>query len=368
MQTAIAHQRLLNQRIAGEQCTRPEEVVRWMGAMQAQDYLQALWAIGLRMPSATAAAIEQAIADGKILRTWPMRGTLHFVPPADAKWMLQLSAARVLASDRWRLEQLELDEATIERAKQLFHDALAGGRRLSRPAMMQLLEDAGISTAGQRGYHLLWYIAQTGLICLGPIENKRQTFVLLDEWAPQSRKLSREESLAELARRYITSHGPATVQDFAWWTGLTVTEAKRGFAAAKPECTVEKIEGQEYWIAQDAPSHKASDTSDTSGSYLLPGFDEYLLGYKDRSAVLASEHSLEVVPGKNGIFFPTIVMAGRIAGTWKRSGKKALEILLKPFNQSDELETTVIEAARNYSNFAGLPLSSIVMQASNQAI
>jgi hypothetical protein len=145
MNTDIAHQRLSNQRIGGEKFKRPEEVVAWMGAIQAQDYLQSLWAIGLRMQSATVADIEQAIADRKILRTWPLRGTLHFVPPEDAQWMLKLSAARILALDKRRLEQLELDETIIERSQQLFYDALKGGRRLSRLDMMKLLEDAGIS-------------------------------------------------------------------------------------------------------------------------------------------------------------------------------------------------------------------------------
>ncbi len=131
--TVIAHQRLLNQRIDGEKFKKPEEVVRWMGALQAQDYLQSLWAIGLRTQSATSAEIEHAIADRKILRTWPMRGTIHFVPPEDAKWMLKLSSARMLARDKRRLEQLELDETIIGRSQKLFYDALKGGKRLSRP-------------------------------------------------------------------------------------------------------------------------------------------------------------------------------------------------------------------------------------------
>src|SRR5437667_8624903 len=187
-----------------------------MGALQAQDYQQSLWAVGLRTQSATVADIEQSIAHRKIVRTWPMRGTLHFVPGDDAKWMLSLSASRMLAKGRRRLEQLELDETIMERCKELFSDALKGNGRLSRPNAMQLLEDAGISTRNQRGYHILWYLAQTGLICLGPMQDKQQTFVLLDEWIPHSKALSREESLVELALRYFVSRGPAPVHDFAW--------------------------------------------------------------------------------------------------------------------------------------------------------
>ncbi|GCE21562.1 hypothetical protein KDK_53620 [Dictyobacter kobayashii] len=155
----IAQQRLVNQRINGERFKQPAEVVRWMGALQAQDYQAALWAIGLRTQAATLTDVEQAIADRKILRTWPMRGTLHFVPAEDAKWMLALSATRLLTRDKRRQEQLELDASIIERTRQLFYDALQGGKRLTRPAMMQLLEDSGISTKGQRGYHLLWYLS-----------------------------------------------------------------------------------------------------------------------------------------------------------------------------------------------------------------
>ncbi|MBV9688679.1 MAG: AlkZ family DNA glycosylase [Ktedonobacteraceae bacterium] len=363
MKTDIAYQRLFNQRIEGEKFKKPEEVVRWMGALQAQQYLESLWAIGLRMQSATLIDIEQAIADRKILRTWPLRGTLHFVPSEDAKWMLKLLAARVLAGDRRRQEQLELDDATIQRSKQLLHDALKGDKRLTRPDAMKLLEDAGISTKGQRGYHLLWYIAQTGLICLGPIEDKQQTFVLLDEWVPHARQLPREEALATLAQRYVASHGPATTQDFARWAGLPVSDSQAGLEAARSGLMLEKINGQEYWMAKDALGQKAYTPSNV---YLLPGFDEYLLGYKDRSAVLATEHAAKIVPGNNGVFLPTVVVAGQVIGTWKRTLRKnALDIVLKPFLPLGDAEEGAIKAAEWHSNFLGLPLSSTVIQASN---
>ncbi len=361
METDIAHQRLFSQRIDGEKFEKPEEVVRWMGALQAQDYQHGLWAIGLRMQSGQVADIEQAIADRKILRTWPMRGTLHFVPAEDARWMLKLSAARMLARDKRRREQLEIDNTTIERSQKLFYDALKGGQRLSRSDMMKLLEEAGISTRGQRGYHLLWYMAQTGLICLGPIEDKQQTFVLLDEWVPQSRDLSREESLAELAKRYVASHGPATTQDFAGWAGLTITDAMAGLEAAKSGLLSEKTNGQTYWMAKDAPGQKAHNTSSV---HLLPGFDEYLLGYKDRSAVLDAKHAPKIVPGNNGVFLPMIVVAGLVIGTWKRTlGKNAIDVVLNPFTPLGDSEEKAIEAAKRYSNFLGLPLSSIAIRA-----
>lgn len=357
MEKAIAQQRLLSQRIEGEKWKRPEEVVRWMGALQAQDYLQSLWAIGLRTQAATVVDIEQAITDRKLLRTWPMRGTLHFVPAEDAQWMLKLSEERMIASDKRRQAQLELDYATLERAGRLFSSALQGGQRLTRPEMMKLLENAGISTSGQRGYHILWYSSQIGLICLGPLEKKQQTFVLLDEWVPSPRRLAREDALTELTRRYMTSHGPATLRDFAHWAGLTLTEARAGLEGAKAELHAEKIDGQEYWMAESSASQAASHSP---GVHLLPGFDEYLLGYKDRSAVLAVEHVLKIVPGKNGVFLPIVVVEGQVVGTWRRTvGKRTLAVQLNPFARLGDAEKAATEVAKIYQTFLGLPATAL---------
>lgn len=354
---------MYNQRIAGPKFAEPGEVVRWLGALQAQDYQQAVWAIGLRTRQPAMAGVERAIAEARIIRTWPMRGTIHFVPAEDASWMLRLTASRMIAKDSRRQEQLGLDTAILERCKELFYDALKGGKRLSRPDMMELLESRDISTQGQRGYHILWYISQTGLICLGPMQDKQQTFVLLDEWAPYSRELSREESLAELARRYFTSHGPATTHDFAWWSGLTVTDAKAGLEAAKSGLTSIELADREYWMDRDAPRHVEDDGA---AVHLLPGFDEYLLGYRDRSAVLATEHAPMIVPGGNGVFLPTIVVDGQVAGTWKRKLKKdAVEITLSPFADLGDAKGRALEAAGCYSTFLGLPLSVITTGAGN---
>lgn len=364
--TDIVRQRLLNQRIEGAKFDKPEEVLRWLGAIQAQDYLQSLWAVGLRLRSATVADVKQAISEGRILRTWPMRGTIHFIPPEDARWMLKLSASRMLAKDGRRLEQLGLDTEIMERCKEIFYEALNGGKRLSRPDMMSLLEDAGISTRNQRGYHILWYLSQSALICLGPMQDRQQTFVLLDEWASDSRELSREESLAELIRRYFAGHGPATVHDFARWAGLTVTETRSAIEAAGSGLTSEEIEGKEYWTTADAPDQA---THDESSVHLLPGFDEYLIGYKDRSAMLADEHAHKIIPGKNGVFLPTIVVNGQVVGTWKRKLKKdSIDITLSPFTRLGDSEEGVIEAAKSYSEFIGSPLSSIEIVSGARAI
>ncbi|KAB2905630.1 MAG: winged helix DNA-binding domain-containing protein [Anaerolineae bacterium] len=353
----ISFRRLVSQRIGGEKFETPEAVVKWMGAIQAQDYMQSLWAIGLRTQARTVADVEQAIANRKIVRTWPMRGTIHFVPAEDAKWMLSLSASRIIAADSRRLRQLEFTVELMKRCQDLFCDALNGGRQRSRPEMMSLLEEAGIPTNGQRGYHILWYAAQSGVICLGPMQDKQQTFVLLDEWVPESRALSHEEALAELVGRFFASHGPATLHDFARWSGLTMADARLGLEFTKTNLVSEEIEGTVYWMAGDEAVSISND-----GVYLLPGFDEYLLGYKDRSAVLAAQHAQKIVPGSNGIFLPMIVIAGQVVGTWKRSlRKKAIDITFNPFAPLGNLEERLVEAASAYSDFMGLPLSSAVI-------
>lgn len=232
----IAAQRLYNQKIVDSKLIKPEQVVKELGAVQAQDYMQAMWAIGLRIPSSSLADIERAIADRKMILNWTLRGTLHFVPPEDVKWMHQLSVPRLAGQTKRRNAELGLDDQTLERCRHIIVNALQGGKQLDRALLLQLIEEEGIHTGNQRGYHMLWNVAYQGLICFGPMNGKQQTIVLLEEWVPQFRELSYDESLYELARRYFTGHGLATVQDFAWWAGITLTDARRGLEAVKVNC------------------------------------------------------------------------------------------------------------------------------------
>jgi hypothetical protein len=320
----IAHRRLHNQSIAPTAIEKPGDVVKRLGAVQAQDYLAALWAIGLRTKAATEQTIEQAISDRKIIRTWPMRGTLHFVAPEDIRWMLALLTPRIIAGSTRRHKQLELDEATFARAEALFTSALAGGRQLTRPEMMGVLEQDRIVTAGQRGYHILWWAAQSGLICFGPRQGKQDTFVWLDDWLPAGSALNRDESLAELAHRYFTGHGPATLQDFRWWSGLAAADARAAVEMVDAQLAQEELDDQTYWFSTSSSGAKTGSPT----AYLLPAFDEYLLGYRDRSAVLDPIHAGKVVPGGNGMFKPLIVIDGRVVGTWKRTLRKTKVINL----------------------------------------
>ncbi len=342
----VAHQRLHNQHISRATFDKPGEVVAWLGAVQAQDYLGALWALGLRMKNAIEADIEQALADKTIVRTWPMRGTLHFVAAADVRWMLELLTPRISAQ---RLHQhFGLDEATFGRCKEVLAGALQGGRQLTRPAMYERLEAAHISTAEGRGLHILSRLAQDGIICFGAREGKQQTFALLAEWAPTAKTMARDEALAELARRYFTSHGPATLQDFVWWSGLRVADARAGLEMAKPHLAQEVIDGKIYWLSSSMPAAKEASPT----AYLLPPFDEYTVAYKDRSAVLDPLYAKQVTYGY-GIFNPLIVVDGQVVGTWKRALKKdALVITPTLFAKLNKAETRAFHAAASrYGKF-----------------
>ena len=358
----IALTRLANLGIANPTFAKPGAVASWLGALQAQDYSGALWSIGLRMASATEHDIEAAIADHTIVRTWPMRGTLHFVAANDVRWLLALLTPRMIAQAAGRYRQLELDEATFARSKELFAKALQGGKQLTREEMQQLLEQANIATAGQRGYHLLVRAAQDGLICFGVPRGKQQTFTLLDEWVPPTPGLARDEALAELTRRYFASHGPATLQDLMRWAGLTMAEAKTGLAGAGKHLRQETIEDRVYWMSRDLPDLN----NGIKATYLLPGFDEYLLGYSDRSAVLDPAYAQRICPGGNGVFNPTIVIAsgvpeaidGKVTGTWKRTFKKgAVVIEVAPFRPLTPAENHAVStAAEQYGEFLSMPV------------
>jgi hypothetical protein len=320
----IAGRRLRNQRISGAGFARPGEVVSWLGAVQAQDYLGALWALGIRMKKASEEVVEQAIVERTVVRTWPLRGTLHFVAPADIRWMLTLMAARMIAGRRGRYRQLELTEADFGRSRDLVTRALEGGKQLTREALCKGLEAAGVSTAGQRGIHILQRLALEGLLCFAARQGKQQTFALLEEWVPPAKVLDRDEALAALAERYFTSRGPATLQDFTWWSGLTVADAKAGIELAGSRLEKEAIAGAGFW------SGVAAQRPASQSAYLLPPFDEYIIAYRDRSAVLDPAHGRAM--SSNGIFYPTLVLDGQVVGTWKRTLKKGdVVITLSPF-------------------------------------
>ncbi|MFG2050387.1 winged helix DNA-binding domain-containing protein [Micromonospora sp. NPDC048935] len=337
--------------------TRPTsvaEVVEWFGAMQAQDLASGLWSVGARLPGRTVADVQAALERREALRTWPMRGTVHLVPPADARWMLELTGVRSLAGAATRRAQLGLTEADADRAIDVLGAALAGGGRLTRAQCLATLRAAGLDTDGQRGYHLLWYASVRGVTCVAPNIGTDQTFALLDEWAPAARELERDEALALLAHRYVRGHGPVTAREFAGWSGLTLTDARRGLAATDDVLSTVRVDGEPMHVdaaLADAPRTTLDDV------VALPGFDEYLLGYRDRTLMLDPAHQAAVVPGNNGIFQATVVRAGRVVGVWKRKvGRAAVTITIQPLTPTATAERARVERAlERYAGFLGLP-------------
>lgn len=323
------------------------DVADWCGALQAQDLSSGKWSLGVRMRDARENAVNDALAHGEVLRTWPMRGTIHIIHPANAHWMLDLTGRRALNGLQARWDYLGLDKATVDRGAEILGETLRG-RRLTRAQCLTALQEAGIDTDGQRAYHLLWYAAQIGVTCIGPNEGTEQTFVLLDEWAPH-RTLSREDALARMARMYFQSHGPATRADFQRWTGLTATDSKRAVAGA--DLTVLTLDGQDLiTVPSEAP--------DPPRMLLLPGFDEFMLGYKDRSLFLGPEHLRRVVPGMNGVFKSTVVEHGRVIGTWQRKVMaKSVRVTVTGFDPLKPAQRKAVTApAEQYAAFLNTDL------------
>jgi len=355
--STIGLHRLYHQRITHPAFQDAGQVAAWLGAMQGQDYLGTKRAFGLRLPGSTDAQIERAIEDRNIVRIWGPRGTLHYVAPADIHWLVALVAPRLIAGNATRYRQLELDASTLTRSTDLIARALVGGKLLSRSDLFAMLEENGISTAGQRGVYMLQRAALERLIAQGPLRRNVTTFFALESGSI----LPKERAVAELARRYFISRGPATLADFVHWSGVLISEARAALADIKADLAEDKINGETCWLSPESAQPPERSL------YLLPGFDEYVLGYRDRSAVLDPQYVDAICPGGNGIFFPTIVSEGRIVGTWKRTvKKKAVEIEPEPFQSLTHSELDAFEAAAaQYGKFLGLPAVILNAQKSN---
>ncbi|WP_382309968.1 winged helix DNA-binding domain-containing protein [Herbiconiux sp. UC225_62] len=338
------------------------EVAQHLLALQAQDFGQAVWALGLRSPGSTRADVAAALDSAQVVRSWPMRGTLHFSTPDDLRWMLSLTATKTVTGVAARHRQLDLDDSVFARAGRIAEAELRGGGSFTREEFFALLEADGISTTAQRGVHIIWWLAHDGLLCWGPTRGTQQALVLLDEWAPPTRDPhpDRDQSLAEFVLRYVTGHGPATLKDFCWWSKTTVTDAQRGLALVRDRLVETEIDGVSYWM-RDPAGAPPSPPRKSSAVHALPGFDEYLLGYQDRSHALPAEFAGRIVPGNNGMFLPMIVSRGTIVGTWRRNvGAKKAQVTAEPFTALSGAETSGFarEVAR-YGRFLGLPASLV---------
>jgi hypothetical protein len=354
MPSTVGLLRLHNQRIAHLSARSPAEVLTWMGAIQGQDYSGAKWSIGLRLPATSDADIERAVAERQIIRTWLLRGTLHLAAATDVRWLLALVAPGVTAGFAYRYRQLELDDQTFARSRVILAEVLRGGRQMQRRALFEVLEAAGVSVKGQRGIYILHHHSNEGLLVQGVAERDNPFFMLLDEVIPPSPLLSREVALAKLARRYFQSHAPSTLQDFAAWSGLKMAEVRVGFGSVQAELIEETIDGGRYWLPTDMPSIVQNELRVDA----LPGFDEFILGYRERGAVLDPVYADRICPGGNGVFYPTIVVNGRVVGTWKREFKKGSVIVTpSPFAALSAAERDgFVAACGRYAAYLGMPL------------
>ncbi|MEO8540354.1 MAG: winged helix DNA-binding domain-containing protein [bacterium] len=350
----LCRMRLSAQRIVGRGSASAAETVRWMGAIQAQDFGAAQWAIGLRTLGVTVSDIDSAIERREIIRTWPMRGTLHFISPELVRPVLRLCAPRVFQRSAARFRQLEIDDDVLKRARKLvaYHIREHGPR--TRAELYAAFDADGLKPDGQRGIHILGQLSREAVLCHGSHRGKQPTFVLLDEWSPETAAMDDRGTLVELAARYFSSHGPATVHDFAWWSNLKVAEARSALEANKAELENVEFAGKQYWFSPAA-------VTETDGRMrLLPGFDEFVLGYTDRTPALSTEQMARIVPGDNGMFMPAVVDAdGGVAGTWRRMlGKGSIRIEAQWFDEQPHGRAEELDgAAEEYAHFIQLPMT-----------
>jgi Winged helix DNA-binding domain len=352
----IAARRLSAQHLTGEPFASAVEAVGWLGAVQSQDYAGAKWAVGQRTRGGTDADFDRVFDEGAILRTHVMRPTWHFVLPADIRWLLELTAPRVKAAMAPSNRQLEIDRPLLRDSTGAMAAALRGGSYLTRNELGAVLGRAGIAASGQRLGNLVMHAEQDAIVTSGPRRGKQFTYGLLDERAPFGRRLDHDEALAELTRRYFTSHGPAQVQDFAWWSGLTVADARDGLALAGPPLAVEAIGAKSYWSVPDAPIPAPPGPT----VHLLPNYDEFLVAYRDRTA------SLDPAPDFDPAAFPyssilgqVVLLNGRVCGGWKRrrDGRQVV-VQLGPLDAFDASERAALEqAVGHFARFLSVPVT-----------
>jgi hypothetical protein len=339
--------RLASQGLLGSGFDGVPEAVRAMAAMQAQDLQSALWAVGVRVPRAGLSDVRRALDDGSVVRSWPMRGTLHLLAPEDLRWILNITTARMVQGTAGRHRQLEITGRDVEVCREAALGLVGGGRAASREELFAAFEGAGQATKAQRGVHLLWMLCQSASLVPGPLDGNQQKFVGFDHWITSSRDLGREEGIAELLLKYLRGHGPATLRDFAWWSSIPLTEVRRALPAVSGGLVELEHEGTQYWMSPSTAALLDEGVPGQRTLLALPGFDEFVLGYTDRSIVLPPEHAQKIVPGGNGVFKKAIVAGGEVIGTWARQGSgRATAVLPVPFDSTKPLTPTALAGFR----------------------
>lgn len=354
----VGRLRLASQRLAGgaDGVGSVADAVRWMTAMQAQDLQAAMWAVGVRVPGCGLSDVRSALDTGAVVRSWPMRGTLHLVAPEDLRWMLDLTAERLTKSIASRHRELGITWADVEKCRDIALEHIAAGGPVSRARLFQVFDAAGQPTQGQRGIHLLGTLCRHAWLVQGPLAKNQQLLVAFDDWIPVSRNPERQEALGEFALRYFRSHGPATLADFAWWTQLPLTEVRAAFEPVRGQLVERQFGDAVHWMSPGTAALLEAGVPGARSVLLLPGFDEFLLGYKDRTAVLPPEHSDSIVPGGNGVFKKTLVAGGEVVGTWARDGtSRDAAVVPELFDHARRLgpaaQAAFARAAKRYLSF-----------------
>jgi hypothetical protein len=346
----VVHKRLINQRLTGTKFDKPEDVVNWFGAVQSQDYAAAKWALGLRLKNAVDQDIENAFNRGDILRTHIMRPTWHFVMPQDIRWMLELTAPRVKFLLAHYDRKLETTAKIILRTNRLITQALKGDKHLTREELGDHLKRNKIVARGQKLGHIVMHAEQDGIICSGPKSGKQFTYALLEERVLKTKKLTRDQALSKLALKYFTSHGPAQLKDFAWWSGLSVKDASAGLDSIKSKLVSEAADQKTYW------SVLSKKTTPKFCAFLLSIFDEYTIAYKDRSD-LSQANDIERTISMGNALTSVIIINGKVAGTWKRTlSKNSVKVKLSPFRKLHKIEHVALQdAVIKYGKFIAMP-------------
>lgn len=346
----IALSRLKSQQITQAEFQTVKDVVGWMGAIQAQDYAMAKWAIGVRLPGSTDKQIQAAVDQGEIIRTHVLRPTWHLVSPDAIYWMLELTAPRIKASLKSRHKELGLTEAIFSKSNDIFSKALCGNNHLTRAELVSELMRANIETGNNRSSHILLMAELDGLICSGASKGEKQTYALLADRVRKVRAISTDEARANLALKYFSSHGPASLYDFIWWSGFTVSQARQTLEMVKPSLIAETAGLQTlFWISQSETFPKKNREASLQ---LLPAYDEFIIGYTDRSAMLTLEDHQKSI-SRNGLFKPVIIFNGQVIGLWKRVINKEKVLIELDFfkNHGKSLKRLVHKASENLGHF-----------------
>lgn len=345
--------RLVNQQITRAKFAHPKDVMSYMCAIQAQDYDMSKWAIGARMSKSTIGMVNDALDNGDIIRTHVLRPTWHLVSREDIYWILQLTAPQVRAAMKSNDKRLEITEELFSKSNRLIEKALTGNKHLTREELMAHFKQAGIITNENRASHFLMRAETEGIICSGKRSGSHQTYTLLPELIIKPAELTKDECLAKLAQTYFASRSPATLKDFIWWSGLSTTAARHALEMVKNNFIAETINKQEYWLSNDFTIPVTLKASVN----LLPAFDEYLIAYADRSAVIHPSHQPHAFTN-NGIFKPVIIINGQAKGIWKRTVKNnTVSIETNFFGKPAKLlQPKISKAAKEYAHFLGKTL------------